>query len=332
MSANLIGRYIWLIDTLKQRGRITRKGLNELWKQSPHSRNGESMCRRTLYNYKNAIAELFDIEIECDPATFEYYIVESDKRNSGFTDWLLNSSAVNEALSTSRDISDRIVLENVPSAREHLPLVLKTLKSNTCLRFDYHNYTRSRPTPGIVLEPYVARIFRQRWYVLGRNVKENKIKTYALDRMSKAVDTGIPFVQPEGFEPDAYFRYSFGIVVNESEPRDIVIRTNHHNAKYFAALPIHPSQQQTVHDHYCLFRYRMQITDDLVQELLSQGSRIVVEEPKELRMLIQEELRKTLEGYNNLTTYSTVVKNNRSLPVTDPEILGRPAAKERTDF
>ncbi len=279
------------------------------------------MARRTLYNYKNAVSELFDIDIEIDPLTFEYYIAEPDGKPNEFTDWLLNSSAVSEALSTSRDISDRILLENVPSAREHLPVVFKTLKDSTRLRFDYQNYTRSRPTAGVVLEPYLARIFKQRWYVIGLNVKEGKLKTYALDRMSRATDTGVRFERPEYFDPKAYFHYSFGIVVNDSEPRDIVLRTGHFNAKYLAALPLHPSQEQIVHDQFCLFRYRMQITDDLVQELLGQGSRIVVEEPRELRMRIREELRKSLDAYDSTPVFTTTTRTPGTLPVTDPEVL-----------
>lgn len=321
MAKNLIGRYIWLIDTLKSRGRLTRQQISELWQQSIHNTNGRPLARRTLYNYKNAVAELFDIDIRIDPMTFEYYIAEPDGKPNDFTDWLLNSSAVSEALSTSRDISDRILLENVPSAREHLPVVFKTLKDSTRLRFDYHNYTRSRPTAGVVLEPYLARIFKQRWYVIGRNVKEGKLKTYALDRMSRVTDTGAIFERPEYFDPKTYFRDSFGIVVNDSEPRDIVIRTDHFNAKYLAALPLHPSQQQTVHDQYCLFRYRMQITDDLVQELLGQGSRIVVEEPRELRVRIREELRKSIEAYDSTPVFTSTVVSSSALPITDPEVL-----------
>lgn len=321
MTRNLLSRYIWLIDTLRQRGRLTRRQLNELWKQSALNNNGQPMCRRTLYNYKLAISELFGIDIECDTATFEYHIVDSDNKNTKLTDWLLNSSAVNEALSNSRDISDRIMLEDVPSAREHLPVILKSLKTNNRIKFDYHNYTRSRPTAGIIFEPYLTRIFKQRWYVIGLNVRENKLKTYALDRMSKVTDTGVSFKMPEYFNPETYFEDSFGIVVNSSEPREIVLRTDHFNAKYLAALPLHSSQQQTVHDHYCLFRYKMQITEDLIQELLGQGSRIVVEKPHELRLRIMEELRKSIAAYKETPSFSVTTSSRSVLPITDPEVL-----------
>lgn len=317
MARNQIDRYLWLIDILKQRGRMTRRQINELWRLSKHSQTGEDMCRRTLYNYKNAIAELFGIHIECDPLTFEYYIDDTYGSSRGITEWLLNSSAVSEALSASRDISDRIILEDLPSARDFLPTVLSALRTRTSIRFDYHNYMRSRPTGGVVLEPYLARAFKQRWYVLGRNVKENRIKTYALDRMKNVTDTGDVFTEPDTFNPEEYFRHSFGIVVNESQPRDIVLRTNHHIAKYLYALPLHHSQQISVHDDYCLFRYRMRITDDLVQEILSQGSGMVVEEPRELRLRIRDELRKSMEAYDSAPTFSKTSRSRGGLPVTD---------------
>lgn len=301
MPKDLFSRYIWLVDTVKRRGRITRTELNSLWLKSRFCTNGETLCRRTFYNYKMAIAELFEIEIACDPRTFEYYIAEDTAHNDSVTDWLLNSSAVSEALTSSRDIADRILLENVPSAREHLATVFGVLRTRTRLQFDYHSFTRSRPTTGVVLEPYCARIFRQRWYVIGRNVKDNKLKTYALDRMSNATDTGEPFEAAEVFDTESYFRYSFGIVVTEAPPRTIVLRTDHVNAKYLSALPLHATQEMTVNDSYCLFTYRMQITDDLVTELLSMGSRVVVENPPELRERMAVELQRAAEQYNDTT-------------------------------
>lgn len=319
MARTPVEKYIWLIDILRQRGRMTRRLLNDAWVNSSLNTSGNELCRRTLYNYKNAILELFDIEICYDPVTFEYFIKESDKSSGKLTEWLLNSSAVSEVLSESRDISDRIVLEDIPSARLYLPVVIKALRGSTRLKFDYHNYTRSRPTRGVIFEPYMARIFKQRWYVIGLNVNENKIKTYALDRMSNTIDMGTAFEKPDYFEPSEYFNYSFGIVVNRSSPVDIVLRTDHHYANYLAALPLHHSQQQTVHDHYCLFRYRMQITDDLVQELLSHGSRVVIEQPAELRLRIKEELKKSLAEYECVPVYASTTKKSGSLPVTDME-------------
>ena len=126
MPSSLYARYVWLIDTIKRRGRITRGELDRLWRLSPHG-TGNALCRRTLYNYRAAIQEIFGIDIQCDPATYEYYIAEEDHHNTSVTDWLLNSGAVSDALASARDISGRIFLEDIPSAREFLGTVIDAL-------------------------------------------------------------------------------------------------------------------------------------------------------------------------------------------------------------
>ena len=201
MSRDLFGRYIWLVDTIKRYGRITREELNARWKTSPFS-NGEPLPRRTFYNYRLAIEELFDINIECNPSTFEYYIEESDAQNESVTNWLLNSTAVNNVLSESRDISNRIFIEDVPSAREYLAPMIDALKEYRQIKFTYQPYSRLNANHDVVVEPYFLKIFRQRWYITGRNVKENKIKTYALDRMKEMVVMQETFKMPDDFDAE----------------------------------------------------------------------------------------------------------------------------------
>ena len=296
MAKDLLSKYIWLIDTIKRHGRITRGEINRCWQNSSLS-NGESIPRRTFYNYRQAIEDLFDINIECDPSTFEYYISEEDKHRESVTNWLLNSTATNSLITSARDISDRVFLEDVPSARNHLSMLIEALRSSSRVKFDYHPYTRSLPTKGVIFEPYFTKIFKQRWYVVGRSVKDDKIKTYALDRMSEVNQLPEHFTMPDDFDAEHYFKDAFGIVVDYSEPKKIMVRTDSTQAKYFRALPLHHSQSEMVHDQYSVFEYRMRITNDLVSELLSYGPRVVVLSPPELRTIIITETRRSLDNY-----------------------------------
>lgn len=299
MAKDLFSKYIWLIDTIKKHGRITREEINRCWLKSPLS-NGEIIPRRTFYNYRLAIEELFDINIECDSSTYEYFIADEDEHKESVTNWLLNSTATNGLITSARDISHRVFLEEVPSAREHLSVMIEAMRLSAAVRFDYHPYTRSLPTKGVVIEPYFTKIFKQRWYVIGRNVKEGRIKTYALDRMSDAVLLGDHhFVMPADFDPSKYFTDAFGIIVDQSEPKQISLRTDSTQAKYFRALPLHHSQTEMVHDHYSVFDYKMRVTNDLVNELLSYGPRVEVLAPPELRTIIRNEIRHALDHYTN---------------------------------
>jgi len=296
MSKDLFSRYIWLVDTIKRYGHITREELNARWLRSPFS-NGETLPRRTFYNYRQAIEELFKINIECNPSTFEYYIEEGDTHSESVTNWLLNSAAMSNVLSDSKEVSTRIFLEDVPSAREFLAVVIDALKEFHPIKFTYQPYSRSIATKDIVLEPYFLKIFRQRWYVTGRNLKENMIKTYALDRMRDVVLQSTVFEMPADFDAEEYIKYSFGIVFSQGEVKRVQIKTDSRQAKYLRALPLHHTQQEMIHDAYSIFTYMVRITPDFVQELLSHGASVTVVEPPELRAMVIHSLEESLALY-----------------------------------
>ena len=298
MAKDLFKRYIWLVDTIRRYGRISRRELDECWRRSPFSEGGMTLARRTFYNYRQAIAELFNIEIDFDARTYDYFIRTDGSANSeGLTDWLLNSAAMSEVVGSACAVADRVFVEDVPSAREHLSTVIEALREHHPLCFTYHPYYRSIPSRGVVVEPYFLKIFRQRWYVTGLHREQKKIKTYALDRMSDVRLLPDVFDDDPSFDPESYFRDSFGIVFTNNEAKRIALRTDPRQAKYFRALPLHRSQEEVVHDSYSIFYYRMRISPDFVEELLSHGARVEVLEPPELRAMMRTELSEALALY-----------------------------------
>lgn len=299
MSKNLLSRYIWLIDTVNRYGSITRERLNELWMKSRFG-DGNPLPRRTFYNYRNAIEELFNIDIECNPKTYEYSIVGSDGEHDGsITDWLLNSATVSDVMGDIREISDRVFLEDVPSARLYLATVIGALRENHPLRFTYHPYTRTNPTSGVVVEPYFLKIFRQRWYVTGLNVRDKAIKTYALDRMTDVTVDDSVFEIPPDFNAAEFVSDAFGIVFTKGITHRVALKTDARQAKYFRALPLHPTQTEVVHDNYSIFYYSLRLTPDFVQEILSLGPKVEVVAPPELKAMVVESLRESLKLYTD---------------------------------
>lgn len=300
MAHDLFNRYIWLVDTIRRYGRISRAEIDRLWRQSPFS-EGDGLPRRTFANYRHAAEELFRIEIKCDPSTYEYYI-EGAEGGDSVTDWLLNTAVTHEVLSKSTDVAGRISVEDVPSAREFLAPAIDALRQNKRVRFDYQAYTRSMPTKGILFEPYYLKLFRQRWYMVGNNVEQKKIKTYALDRITRMNLLPDTFSPDFPLDPDEYFRYAFGIVVGQGDVRTVSLKVEPRQAKYFRALPIHHSQEEYVHDEYSIFNYRLRLSDDFVEQLMSYGSRVEVLQPRELRLRVASELRAALQQYEKPVT------------------------------
>ncbi len=297
MARNKIAIYVWIVDTIESHRHITLGEINRLWCKSTLG-DGAPIPRRTFFNYRNAIEEMFNINIQCNRSTFEYYIEnDGSEADCRMHHWLLDTFSMSGMLSSSRDLSGRIIVEDVPSAREHLPVVIQAMREGKRIVFDYRTYTRSQPSTGVIICPYFVKIFKQLWYVIGHNVADGKIKTYSLDRMSHLNISSATFKMPEGFNPEAFFKHSFGIITNQSEPKDIALRVSATQAKYFRALPLHSSQSEEVHDTYSIFRYRMLLTYDLYQEILSHGSNIEVLTPPELKAQIVSALRDALAQY-----------------------------------
>ncbi len=299
MARDLLSRYIWIVDTIRRYRRISFEQIRERWSMSKFSSHGETIPRRTFYNYRRAIEDVFGIEIRYNSSTFEYYIEESDepRRGATITDWLLNSAATSSVVSESRQISSRIFLEDIPSAREHLNIVIDAVKHNHPVQFDYAPYTRVNPSRDVVVEPYFLNLLRQRWYMTGRNTADGKIKTYALDRIVKASMLPGTFEIPADFDATTYSSDSFGVIFSMGKPHDIRLRVDSRRARYLRTLPLHHSQDEYIHDGFSVFTYRLRLTPDLVSEIISMGGDVTVEAPDELRAMVKDQLRKALANY-----------------------------------
>ena len=297
MNKNLISRYIWLVDTLSTHGKLTRDQINDLWLRSAIS-DGNPLPERTFFHYRRAIEEIFNLKISCSRHG-EYYIDgDESPQTRGMTDCLLDSFAIGNVLADSPDIADRIEVEEVPSAREFLPLVISSMRTGTAVSFDYAGFNRSLTEMGIEFFPYFLKRFKQRWYMAGLRAKSGDLRTYALDRVKAMVPTERRYSIPSDLGIDDLFGNIIGVTSSHAEERTVKLQTTRTQAKYFRALPFHRSQiEETTGSDYSVFTYRLKINYELVHELMSLGDGVKVLEPKELRIMVANELKKALQQY-----------------------------------
>ena len=60
---------------------------------------------------------------------------------------------------------------------------------------------------------YCVKVFKQRWYLLARNIGEGSLKIYALDRLHGLEQTGNNFELPKGFDAEGVFHDVIGIII-----------------------------------------------------------------------------------------------------------------------
>ena len=128
---NLFKEYTWLVNTLHRFGRLTLEEINQRWVKTEMS-EGLPLARSTFNRHRDAILDMFGIIIECDRKDgFRYYIWnEEELESESIQNWMLSTLSVNSALSESKGVYDRIILEKIPSDGEFLQQFIDAMKRN----------------------------------------------------------------------------------------------------------------------------------------------------------------------------------------------------------
>ena len=274
MGKELFSRYVWLLETIHRAGKITFEEINARWLRSELS-GGETLSLRTFHHHRDAIEELFDINIECiKRGGYCYYIEDTEELEKGCVrKWLLNSFAVDNLIVESRKLKSRILLEEVPSGKRYLIPLIEAMRDGMIVEVDYQSFRQQVPA-NFEIEPYCLKLFRQRWYVVARSPHYNRVMIYSLDRILDLEVSEKTFYYPEEFNPQSYFDACFGIVADDDIGIETVqLKVYAPQDKYFDALPLHHSQRTVeVTEGHTVYEYRIRPTYDFVQELLSHGA------------------------------------------------------------
>jgi predicted DNA-binding transcriptional regulator YafY len=303
MSVSQYKRYIWLVDTIRSAGKISKEEIDRKWANARINDNHESrLADSTFFRYKNDIEELFDIEILCDRTNGLYYIDDSDI-NSQTKQWLLSQFAVSQSLDTSRELRDRILYEPIPEGTEYLTTIVNAMRDSKWLQVSHLRFDSKEDPHIFLLAPLCLKVFKQRWYVLGfveeldgvHNIPKDEPRLYALDRMKHMETMEKTFRLPKDFDSQSYFSGFYGVFRGKQfMPELIRARFSEDAAPYVRSLPLHHSQQEV---EPCVFEWFVAPTLDFVQQLRTHGSKMEILAPESLRKQFSEEAKRILNMY-----------------------------------
>jgi len=197
------------------------------------------------------------------------------------------------------NLENVIQFESVPESRgqENLPFLLDAIRNRLETEFDYTPFVDSRPRH-YRYHPYLLKENKNRWYLVGKDTVNDKIRTLGLDRISEISLTGNYFLPNPEFNPDHFFRNSFGIGTYTGIPEEIILRLDSIQTRYIASNPLHPSQRITGSgDAWSQISLNVIPSDELKMLILSYGPRAEVIRPAWLREEIRNSLRKSIDLY-----------------------------------
>jgi len=253
---------------------------------------------RTFIRDKKDISSAFGVDIEYSKLHKGYFINQSENESMNFQR-MMEAFDMFNSLNMAKDLTPFIHMEKRrPQGTEHLYSLLHAIKNRLQVKFTYQKFWEQEISLRLV-EPYGVKEFKSRWYLMAKDCKDNKIKSFALDRLTNLEITSQTFKYPKNYNIGEQYKYSFGITSpDEEEPQDIILSFNQLQGKYIKTLPLHNTQQVLMdNEHELRIKLTLYLTHDLLMELLSFGENVKVIEPKILVDQIKQAHKQAYKQY-----------------------------------
>ena len=299
-----ISRYLLILKKLKVKPYSTYEELQTYienqfdFLQMQDDTLNVGFSKRTLQRDLKEIRNVFGIDIEYSKTNKGYYISQSETENMNFQR-MIEAFDMFNSLNLAQDLTPFIHLEKRrPQGTENLYGLLHAIKNKLKIKFTYQKFWEEEVSQRLA-EPYALKEFKNRWYILAKDSKDNNIKSFALDRLTNLEITTQHYQYPDNYSIEQNYRYCFGIISpNGSDPQDIILSFDPFQGKYIKTLPLHETQQILVdNDNETKIKLKLYLTHDFIMELLSFGDSMKVIEPKSLADEIKQAHKNAYKQY-----------------------------------
>jgi predicted DNA-binding transcriptional regulator YafY len=290
-------RYIWIYETVKNNRFISFQEIEERFKNNKSFSEDEvKFSKRTFYRDSNDIEEFFGIKVKYDKVNKGYYIEDSDIKPN--TELLIDSYNLINTFQIFKDYQNLLFAEKRKTGTHHLLFLMDAIQKRLRIQFEYEKYTEKFHSTRLV-DPYFLKEFKNRWYLIGKDKDDNKIKSFGLERITNLITTNSVFDYPKNFNPEEYYKDCYGIFhLADVEPEEVILSFKPLKGKYIESQKIHDSQEliKSTADDYRI-RLKVQITYDFIMEIISHGNEVKVIKPTSLKNKVIRLLKEAIDQY-----------------------------------
>lgn len=305
-SVRLIRRYVWLVDTIRRARQITLEEINQKWMEEKTLRleDEDEIPERTFHRHRQAIADIFDIEILCNRYNgHTYYIGNEEALDSpSFTSWLFNGLAIDNQLMSNKNVSDRIMFEESSGGNDYLSLIIEAMAKNRYITITYRSFNSVNPKKWNII-PLLLKQSNRRWYLIANIDGQNNNTIFALDRIESAKLLDTEFLYEYNInEVKTKFDEVVGVNIDEDfDCEKVVVRVYGKQRSYIDTLPLHSSQRvKELGKGYTDYEYTIRPEYEFQHEILRLGANVEVLTPTWLRDEIKWQAEEIVKQYNQV--------------------------------
>jgi len=181
---------------------------------------------------------------------------------------------------------------------EFLDTLYRFIQKKQTINITYQSF-KARSESTFIFYPYLLKEFRNRWFVIGRRIKNEGIMNLALDRILSVDKSDVKFVLDTNFNSETYYNNAIGVSVSPNlKPETVLLYVTHRQAPYVLTKPLHHSQKEVSRDNYGVtISLMVQLNFELEKDILGLGEGIKVLAPERLKRNIKERLYDAVDAY-----------------------------------
>lgn len=257
-----------------------------------------NVSKRTFQRDIDDIRSVYNIDIQYDFSK-KVYLIDMDQQPE-VNERILEAFDTFNALNITDRLSDYIHFEKRrPQGTQNLYGLLHAIKTKIQINISYQKYWENELTNRTV-EPYALKEFKNRWYLLARDTKDQNVKSFALDRMTELEFSKKKFQYENDYKVVQHYKYCFGIISpNDHKPQEVILSFKQFQGKYIKSLPLHETQEVLIDTGEELrIKLTLYLTHDFIMELLSLGGNVKILQPPTLIKEVKRAYQQALDQYN----------------------------------
>lgn len=182
---------------------------------------------------------------------------------------------------------------------EHIDPLLKSIINKKVLEIQYRSF-KARHSQNLVFYPYLLKEYRNRWFVLGVNKKNQTVMILALDRIVSFKELPKEKYLKPYFDVSTYFDDVIGVTKSlNQKPILLVFQFNNKDAPYIITKPIHASQKLLkVEKDFSIFAIQVVWNYELEREIMGFAEQITILSPRRVKQQIKAKAKKILINYD----------------------------------
>lgn len=205
-AKTLFNQCVWLVDTIRTTGKITKHELDELWAKCPLNEQKEKVYPlRSFHRHREAVTKLFGLYISCDKFDDnKYYLSDvSDLRDNSLRLQLCNTLSFSNMLLEQPDLQKRVSFQQKETGMEHLSVVLNCMRLKQAVLLTFKKETGLLPT---AVFPYSLKEENHQWLLAAKPTDGNsEVQVYWLKDVANTTVTKLKGSMPRWFNSDVFF-------------------------------------------------------------------------------------------------------------------------------